>query len=387
MNLVAQVTVLSSLHIGTGTELLKDVDWFTATDDWKYTYVPNEDTLLDTVLRRAEADGQPMHEVSDLITGRDLSELVEMGWIGDDDLRSVGGASMFRYRMRGEPASDRVREQLKDVFGRPYLPGSTLKGALRTIVAHRAFSEIRPSLNALGHKPQWAGQPIERALFGADPHHDLMRAFQVGDSDPVDSDSLQLINVQVFPTARSTGVGDGGGIVIDAESVKVGTEFIVPIRISDHLLEDRGMPFDKRRRQELGDWPAKRDWLVDIASSGRAWAREVLLQEARYFGGRRGVDHVINSIRNLGSQLTNCAEGEFLLALGWGTGWHTKTLSHQLQQDPEWFAKQVSRFRMDKKGTFEQGVEFPRSRHLVLREPRGEPRTPLGWVKIQLVDA
>ena len=82
---------------------------------------------------------------------------------------------------------------------------------------------------------------------------------------------------------------------------------------------------------------------------------------------------------NLFSKL---AKNEFLLVLGWGGGWHTKTLNRYLKRDPATFERLVSRYRLNPTGTHKPGAPFPKSRHLL--RLLDKPGPPLGWVKVTL---
>ena len=67
-NLIARVELLSDVHIGTGTELVRDVDWIAPGDG--YVYFADSDHLLEEVFARAEADGKEMREVARLLAGQ-----------------------------------------------------------------------------------------------------------------------------------------------------------------------------------------------------------------------------------------------------------------------------------------------------------------------------
>ena len=125
-NLAVHVEVLSDVHIGTGTELVRDFDWVAPGDGW--IYIADNDKLLETVFQRAEESGSNMVEVANTLAASTLADLQKMGWLTRADFGP--SHDLFRYRLRGSPATINIREQIKDVFGQPYLPGSSLKGAL-----------------------------------------------------------------------------------------------------------------------------------------------------------------------------------------------------------------------------------------------------------------
>ena len=184
---------LSPVHIGAGVELRQGFDFSVHAGQ---TYRLDEDAIL-----TAKADR--------LHPGRDgryptPGELLELADYEDPRL--------FRYVLRGFPRSNkidaRIQASIKDVHDRPYIPGASLKGALRTALAWTGWDEVRPTLDrsAIGRRKSWAGQPLERKLFGPDPNHDLLRALHVSDLFGPDQPGggLLLLNAQVL-TRRASG--------------------------------------------------------------------------------------------------------------------------------------------------------------------------------------
>lgn len=70
-------------------------------------------------------------------------------------------------------------------------------------------------------------------------------------------------------------------------------------------------------------------------------------------------------------------QGEIILPLGYGTGWHTKTIGLLLPQH------YLRRLKNTLRGFAKYGIEgFPKSRKLAAE---GKERLPMGWVKIDIV--
>ncbi len=377
-NMIARVELLSDVHIGAGTDLVRDLDWIAPGDG--YVYFADTDCLLETVFARAEADGKDMREVANILAGSTLSSLREMDWLTAADFGEAH--PLFRYRLRGSPATVNIREQIKDVYGRPYLPGSSLKGALRTVLAVAAADELKPDLSQLGSSRSWAGQPVERQLFGSDPNHDLLRALEVGDSAPVSPARLTLRRAHIYPTAATTYRGRSRGVDVDIEALAQGTVLELPIHVPDELLADRNKPFDKRRRQELGRWEQQAGWLEKLAVAGHMNARALLEDEYHFFKARRDVPEVHRFYTRTKDLFSKLQPNELLLVLGWGGGWHTKTLNRYLKRDERVFDRLVSRYRLNRTGTVNADVPFPKSRHLL--RLLDKPGPPLGWVKVTL---
>ena len=379
-NLTVKVTLLSDLHIGSGTGLQRNLDWLLRNDT---VYVANPLQIGETILDRALKDGKSDESVINAITGLTLNDLADGGWLTAEDFQPPN--AIFRYRMRGEPATKEIREQIKSVEGQPYLPGSSLKGAIRTVLAVAAAAEMKPNLavNQLGRNRYWAAQPVEQQLFGRDPNHDLLRLIQVSDSQPIDAKQLRLRRVHIYPTASNNERGRSRGLDLDLETVAKGSEFISTIHMPLELLQKGKGDFEQRRAQELSGWDTAKKWIDRMAFHGKQYGSQLIIEEIDFFIKRTDVPAVHAFYNQLADRFSQMNKSQFMLPLGWGTGWHTKTLSQALRADRKNFEAIVSQHRLDPTGTRKAGDRFPKSRHLT-RQPDGRPGEPLGWVLVEL---
>jgi CRISPR-associated protein Csm5 len=379
-NLTAKVTLLSDLHIGTGTNLIDGLDWISRSDG--YVYMADHAAIGQEILDRAIADGKDELMVINAITGMKLNDLVDAGWLTSTDFQN---RRLFPYRLRGQPATVQLREQIKTVNRELYLPGSTLKGALRTVIATVAAKELEPDVRVerLDRRRTWAARPVEQILFGQDPNHDFMRLLQVSDSAPVSLEQLRLRRAHIYPTASQTQRGRSRGLDIDLEAVAKGTEFTLNLHMPLELLKPSQGAFEARRAAELKDWERRRKWLERLGQHGRAYARQLLIDEVTYFQTRTDVPAVHRFYNIVAERFAGLSKTQFMLPIGWGGGWHTKTLNQYLKKDAANFEQIAKQFRLDPTGDRQPGDRFPKSRHL-LRQPNGEPGEPLGWCLIEL---
>ncbi len=362
------VELLSPLHIGSGTELLLDYDLVPYRGR---TYRVDEEALLEQALAQAETAGAA--ELNRMLSGRPAGELLT-----EADFTDPPGP-LFRYVMPGTPftktAGARVQEQIKDVYDRLYLPGSSLKGALRTVLARGIYTrqKRKPDLRQLGRSPSWASQPLERELFGPDPNHDWLRALHVEDSSPVEAEGhLALRTVRVYPTqTRET-----SGLNIDVETITKGITLQTKITLDEY-------GFQEAVARRLG-WEGQRRWLDDLPQLAKDYARGRLLIEAEYYRAKRGPVGALRFYDELIGVWDGLAENEMLLQVGWGTGWESKTLGNDLlRMDDGAFDRLLSQYRMTKETNRRLGDPFPKSRHLVL-DSQDQPSEPLGWIRIRL---
>ena len=352
--------VISPLHIGSGRELLQGYDFVARNGR---TWRIDEDALLNAALSGDVFD--------DALVERPAAELLQPA-----DYRPDSG--LFRYAMPGTPSAKsqgaQVVEQIKDIFDHLYLPGSSLKGALRTILfwgIHDA-EDREPDLGRLKRSRSWASQPLEQQVFGRDPNHDWMRALLVRDSKPINAgDALVLQTVRVYPTAGR----DSAGLDVDVEAIEPGATFHTTI-----TLETYG--FESPEAARLG-WQGHRRWIRDLALLGKKHAQQRLITETEYFTRRGGPTGALRFYDDLVNRLIQLPEDAFLVQIGWGAGWESKTLgSSLLRQNDRQFEDLLSRYRMTKERDRRPGDPFPRSRHLALHN--GQPALPMGWVVVRV---
>jgi len=360
------VELLTPLHIGSGRILLHQYDYVIHRGR---TWRLNEDALLE-----AQMVDDP--KMADILAQRPPGEL-----LAPDDFRA--DSPFFRYVLRGTPRAQgegaELREQLKDPYDRPYLPGSTVKGALRTAIAWYAWEQLnlRPDVKKLGRKRQWAAQFYEHQIFGRDPNHDLMRALHVSDSTTVSTDRLAVYNVQVFNR-----VGQSGGPPIEVEGVAPNTRFSLTLKV------DRAL-FSKWAKQYNLKLPGE-EWLKKLPLVVQAYARALMKTEITALKGMQGMDAVVRFYQSL--YKVDLPSFRCFIPLGWGTGWQSKTLGSRLLEDGHFMAYVVDRYRLTR-GVWRPGMPFPKSRRLVQTGIRVKDRTtgarrsliaprPMGWVAL-----
>jgi len=372
----ATLKLLSPLHIGTGTSLLEGVDWL---QERPWVYVADQDRLLEAILERALAAGQGEAEVIEAITGLSLDDLRQAGWLTRQDLSE--DSRLFRYRLRGEPAMNQIAEAIKDVYGQPYVPGSSLKGALRTVLAIGGASVLKTDLSRPGRSRSWAAQPLEREIFGRDPNHDLLRALQVSDSTPVPGTQLDLVRVHVFPSAQRTQYGRSRGLDVDVEALRKGTTLTATIKIDGSLFGD-DTPWGRFVEKEL-HFGRRRKWLLNLPRWAQRVAGNRIADELEFFEGKREGEAAASFYRRLATTWESLGRNEFLVQVGWGTGWQSKTFGALLQRDPQAFERLVQQYHLSPQDRRRRaGQPFPKSRKLVRQGDR--PAEPLGWMQVTL---
>jgi CRISPR-associated protein Csm5 len=346
-----RVEVLSPIHIGNGQELLKDVDFITA---GQRTYVLNLDEYAQWAYDSQSSDAWMQNKPGHLLASR-------------NDLATLG---LHRYVMNGTPVNNRLRAYVKTVYGEPYIPGSTLKGLLRTLYVWGFYSVkgTYPDLDRLGKNRSWAAQGVEREVMGLNPNLDVFRAVRVSDSTPLDPKVLKVHSVNIYPTTQRS----NRGVIVDVEAIPDGSMLTATLSLDMYGFGNA--------ISELG-WKGKRKTLAPetIAIFGKAFAEKRLEQEREFFHQHEDVKVVSSFYRSL--EAIPLTENQFIAQIGWGTGWNSKTLNDLLMIDQRKFAWLVKTYKMTRfPETFNEKSSFPKSRQIL--QHGGRYVRPMGWILI-----
>jgi len=353
-----ELEVISSLHVGSGDVLTR------------FDYVWERGRLYAISLDKLMAQpGIAAEALTDWLStpGFNMGQYVL-------ETARLNPAMVARYDVPclSDPGGTDVSQQIKNAFDQPYVPGSSIKGAVRTALAWAILDSgaYVPSSRDLGRSSRYAGRPLEAELFGSDPNHDVMRALQVGDSEPTAAHDLEGIHSIVYTLGRDGRLQpkEGGKYRLWVEALPVGARLTGKWHLDVVLLE-RGVA------RRLG-FDRKRVWLGDVPRHCRVFAAAIIERETDFYT-RHGPTRLAAFYRELASRLERLAGNEFLLQMSWGTGWTSKTVGSALDRALIEEARQ--RYRLGVRG-----LPFPKTRRLV--ERGNTPQEPFGWVLVRLPD-
>ncbi len=355
---------------------------------------------LDFKAEKEEEEASPQEEtqrddmgdiLARLATGMTVRDAQDAGLLVERDFdRSCQAQSLVSYVLEARPGVDRPLPKLeppqvlpivKDAMsGRnPYIPGSSLKGALRTVLAERMFADrksaltVADMLDSRGRADErWADDNREREMFGRDQNRDLMRSLLVGDSQVAERPPvLEVTGTFSVNSQGRSQLKQGYFVALEAvgPGVKMSGEMSLDLYLSGSDVRER-LGFSKDA-----------EWMGDIARHCNDHA-QALIEEETAFYKEYGPSQLQTFYSNLRNRLGVLREGECLLQMSWGTGWMAKTLGPKLAKEevfPEirrMFGRTMNR---------RPGATFPKTRRLVVggRDHR-EPIAPMGWVLLSL---
>jgi len=265
---------------------------------------------------------------------------------------------------------------LKTPDHRPYIPGSELKGAIRTAVLAKMLNDdvnllqqlaqnLRPNMTKGQMNALWQGNEwllLRRNQNDRDAHNDLFRGIAISDSEPLPTDALRIYAAKRLNMSRDVTV------FVEAIAPDSETEVTLSVACPDRWLQAIGLT-------------DKAGWLnwTKLAHALYEHSNAVLDFIAKKFPARE-FPRVQAKAQWLRKQNNPQAP---LVCLGWGQGFLSITMTEPLRQKfPEAYetlrqamAQAIRQYERTKQNN------FPKTLWVAL-DRNGQPSDLFGWVQL-----
>ncbi len=272
----------------------------------------------------------------------------------------------------------------------PYLPGSALKGALRTAyLSQRVTPGVLKDLAARANKEKGAkplGALLEERLAG-NSWASHLKPFAVGDSAPVERTALKIFLVR---TATLAPAGPGKLALrwrqaprgsVDGSRPEASTPLFAEMAAPGSVFEGRWRENGFYQRAEVARalrWrsPLTTKALMEAANT----AAERLLQIQLRYAEVAGLDLVRDSVRSILARLEEARGREAcVVCLGWGGGFLSKSAGgNTAEETHRQILAQLSYYSR----AIRSGLPFPKTRRIVFLEDR--PAAFPGWALVEI---
>jgi CRISPR-associated protein Csm5 len=264
----------------------------------------------------------------------------------------------------------------------PYLPGTAIKGALRTGVVHgkltpNLLNDLAARITSEGRMPRNPGRAVEESALGFGGA-DAMRLISASDSKTVEDSSFKIFLLRAS-TLEARGAGKfelawkspGRNVKRMEDGTPVFAEMAVP-----------GTAFE-------GDWREKslrnRRGMDAAAMFGlvNAYA-ERLLQLQKQYADWTGLTVLKTNLEQLEAKLSEVRQAArgCLLPLGWSAGFLSKVAFLDTQDEA---SRQILRQVGFYAKAIQSGLPFPKTRKIVFLG--NQPATLAGFVHLEIVTA
>ncbi|MEQ8189847.1 MAG: type III-A CRISPR-associated RAMP protein Csm5 [Candidatus Eremiobacterota bacterium] len=285
-----------------------------------------------------------------------------------------------------------VKSHIKDeLTGTPYIPGSSLKGAIRTAFLYNILRNdknhvkkhmeklIGEAKNASFYDRKFIEKKLKNPSFLSEPfkglcdiandaQKDLFKLLNIADSSP-EEDCLELNLIDTYSFNKYKNYRT------IYETIKKGTIFHTLIHINEYLLHEKLKP--------TISW--NNSYLITIKKLFQilnCFAMEIIDHESWFFENIMGnfPIKIKEFYKNFSEEVGDAKDNTAYLSIGQGSGWHKMTAGILLQKllEKEDFNELRYALNLAPKHI---AFPYPKSRKLIMGKP-GEGISPVGWIKI-----
>lgn len=401
------------LHIGSAVSQLYPFEYVATSNR---VYLPDQDALAKAIKTRGRLQDylQRVEDRRDITSL--LNDVFDENWrtAKNDEGDAIFPKSMSSMRWTERSIVD-LRPMIRNGFGQLYIPGSSIKGAIRTAITYYLLKypdrygvpkqsrvseiekQLRQSMGTLKQKAKFAddallmdqlftdfdlidpNQPVNHQKYRKGPNTDFMRAVQVTDSDPLIEEKIEQrgrsayrnlpVVAEVIVSSRFPDYKAKLRASIFAEMVRsVRTQFTISIdtEMLSWFRHSQGMKIPFQSVQDIlnicqefaqDQWDFEHDYWIEIQNNSNA--------------SRRNLD--FSEIRNL-YEAEQCS---YSLRIGWASGMPGTTVNML-------FKDGVREDIRDTCGIKAPGFEAPKSRRTVVNS-QGEIKYVPGWIKFKVL--
>jgi CRISPR type III-A-associated RAMP protein Csm5 len=215
--------------------------------------------------------------------------------------------------------TDTLKESIHDGTGLPYIPGSSIKGAIRTAILSSHICKMK---NLEGKIQEWKGSKhivtatnLEKELFGENPNMDSFRFIRVGDAYFKSGDEIatRMININLREKADLKDTSKPQ--LVEAIGVDASSIFQLKIDKDAYL-------FSKQRSPAIGNLPVTN--ICDLFNLINQHTKTLVEGEIRIWNDidKTGADDYLANMKDLLSIINKCEGNKScVLRIGYASGW------------------------------------------------------------------
>ncbi|MCW1298695.1 MAG: type III-A CRISPR-associated RAMP protein Csm5 [Candidatus Parvarchaeota archaeon] len=370
------IEVLTPVHVGSGVKLTNKIDFIISEDRQRLTVIDQTDLISYLEENPDEIDNFLKNKLEKL-------KKTPKGKTYNIDSTYVGEIYQFE----------------RDGNGNHYIPGSSIKGAIRTSLLAMLFDSLSDDekekllIEAKEYKKgeNWASEPILAAIFGKDSNYNLMRVIQFYDTYFTTELELSRLHILSLKNESVFGWKKMGkdrqtnkpfplqenpkySTSIFVEALPIGALGYTTINFDNFLVNN------SVAKEELKFSDSSIRTIMDFINTFNSYSQKKLEKEKDFFSNLQSpkkLNSVINEIDKLLNKIKNLSKDEFILRISWGSGWKGMTGDYL---DANWLSNFRRKYQLGKKNF----SIFPKTRRIVFEDD--EPKYLTGWAKIKLND-
>ncbi|TAK34498.1 MAG: type III-A CRISPR-associated RAMP protein Csm5 [Saprospiraceae bacterium] len=364
--------VLTPVHAGSDNAkfLQRGIDWFS--EGRQVRVIDQEALYRELLLQPAYGDKTALDRYTELLSRGNMAGIEHLLDECEIDLAAIAPLSL---EYGNEDPADEIRSMMRTGMGAPLLPGSGIKGALRSAIYHFLYKR----LNIREYNKM-----TERDVLGAFDYG-IMRFIMPGDVAFGQSDT-EVTTLRLFNLV-SAGIGWRShydpDLRISAETVKVGTTGAFSMSVASQWIDVIQKNASHNLHKNLKYVVQKENPVQSLFNLVNDYTHEHLRREIVFFKKypqAQHTGHLIDRLEEL-QKLTIHNAGACILRTSYGSGFHAMTGDYRFEDHTETVDNPDPRNRGYSRSA--RGMVPARYKSRRIAEPFSEGDL-MGFVKISL---
>lgn len=307
-----KIETVTPVHIGSGNMLQNNINFIVTKDENdSYIHIIDERKILDLIgeehLDNWLLSIEKKEPTLDLIKRFASSSKIE----------DFSRQRITCWASNVKP-SDSLKEIMHNGIGLPYIPGSSIKGAIRTAIMATLVEKVENKESKIKFGNKVKACNIEQELFGTDPNSDIFRFIRIGDTH-FERDSviaLRMLNLSI--KKNNDDLWDSGKPQI-IEAIGAGEESYTRITIAKDYYKWAKLLFNR-----LGTLPEEIQTLSSLFMLINKYTRRLVEDEIYFWDeiNKTGAEEYVDVMREILDKITECPNGKScVLRIGHASGW------------------------------------------------------------------
>ena len=367
-----KIEVLSPVHIGSGNMLQNNTD-FVTTDN-------GVDNFIRVIDDRKILELIGVEHLNDWLLSierKDNTKELVRRFAPNSKVADYSKRRLIDYS-QGVNQNDTLKEHIHNGMGLPYIPGSSIKGSIRTaILATLAVAvsnkeeKIKIARMDRNGNPFLSAEKVEKILFGNDPNSDIFRFIHVGDAYfEKDSEiALRVVNINI---RKGDDLQDNSKPQL-IEAINNGVRSTFQMKIANEYYK-----WVKANFAGMGNLPIEINSLSNLFMLINNHTKQLVESELDYWKevNKTGADDYLENMEKILAEINSCEKGkECVIRIGHTSGWRFITGAWTEELDN--FKDVVIPATRPRNFNYSE-YDFPKSRRI------DEESDVLGFVKLKL---
>ena len=366
-----KIETLTPVHVGSGQSLYNGMDFI----------AQNKNLGIIDVDKLGRLIGSDQKTIQEWVTSIDRGTGGEfvLGRTGSHDIKDYS-SRVIANRVDFGQYDGTLKECMHDGLGRPYIPGSSIKGAIRTLLLatiigkldNDAWGETVLRINERNGRRYTVNDRIENRVLG-DIDTDIFRFIRVGDAyfEKGCEAAIRLIMLNIREKQQLRDERKHQAV----EVIEAHAEAEFSLDISSRSAYDKSAKFYKESKvpKPMPSFPEPFSSPQELFKMINAKTRQLIGEEIEYWenqgGSYTGHEGYVENLEQIYEMAKTCSERQCVIRVGQSGGWRFTTGAWAEELDEKVFKESVAKAVRGKKVNNNlidpySKYDFPKSRRI-----------------------